>query len=123
MAKQRGRQLEFGGIRIGEAADVEAHPIDAETPFRILVMGDFSGRGAGHPGDAARLATSRPTGIDRDNFAEVFARLNVRLPSLLVAQDAGETSLAFGELEDFEPTDCSSTSTCLPHPQCPAAAV
>jgi len=66
-----------------------ARPVSTD-PLRILVMGDFSGRG---PRD---LAERRPLAVDVDNFDEVFAKLAPRavLPT-------GEVE--FGELDDFHP--------------------
>ncbi|MGH9665486.1 MAG: type VI secretion system contractile sheath domain-containing protein, partial [Bryobacteraceae bacterium] len=58
---------------------------DAETPFRILILGGF-----GAP-------TSRPVAVDRDNFDDVIARLGVTL-TLPVA---GE--IRFASLDDFHP--------------------
>jgi type VI secretion system protein ImpC len=45
---------------------------DDATPFRIVVLGDFSGR---PPARRQALAERRPVRIDIDNFESVFARL------------------------------------------------
>ena len=75
--------------------DVEpgAHPsasvIEPESPFRILLLGDFSGRA----GQAAKpSARWHPVEIDRDNFEEVLARLA-----------PGFSGMHFRELDDFHP--------------------
>src|SRR5258708_4637487 len=60
---------------------------DSDTPFRILVLGDFG----------ATAAAARPVFIDRDNFDQVMGRLNVGLE----LPGAGE--LRFKELDDFHP--------------------
>jgi type VI secretion system protein ImpC len=64
-----------------------AHPssavLEPETPFRILLLGDFSGRAA---------ADWTPVEIDRDNFQEVLAR---------VAPEFSGTR--FREMDDFHP--------------------
>jgi len=64
---------------------------EPETPFRILVAGDFSG-GAG--------SYRRPIEIDRDNFDEVMARV---APELRLPFGSGEVFLAFREIDDFHP--------------------
>lgn len=56
---------------------------EPDTPFRILLMGDFSGRSA---------SNWKPLEIDRDNFEEVLAGLK---------PEAG--GLAIRELDDFHP--------------------
>lgn len=69
--------------------EAEAEPIDRprepEEPFRILLLGDFSGR-----------ATRRIVMLDRDNFDDVLSDL---APELRL----GSLHLNFRELEDFHP--------------------
>jgi type VI secretion system protein ImpC len=68
-----------------------AEPADPETPFRILVAGDFSG-GAGK--------NRRTIEIDRDNFEVVMERV---APELVLPFGSGEMVLKFRELDDFHP--------------------
>ncbi|MCP5111689.1 MAG: hypothetical protein GY953_12720, partial [bacterium] len=71
---------------------------EADTPFRVAVLGDFSGRGSRRLVRTGReLAAQRPILVDRDNYDEVMASLDVqvRLP------EAGD--IRFRELEDFHP--------------------
>jgi type VI secretion system protein ImpC len=68
-----------------------AEPADPETPFRILVAGDFSG-GAGK--------NRRVIEIDRDNFDAVMERL---APELKLPFGSSEVVLKFRELDDFHP--------------------
>lgn len=77
---------------------------EPDTPFQILLMGDFSGR-ASRPqsADAAQLAGRRPVFIDRDNFDEVMARLKVSLRLSLQDGSGPELNLRFSELDDFHP--------------------
>lgn len=67
-------------------------------PFRIIILGDFSGRSSGErpPG----LEDRRAIAVDGDNFEAVMARLEaeIRLPAGTEA-----VSIRFGELEDFHP--------------------
>jgi type VI secretion system protein ImpC len=67
-----------------------------EPPFKILVLGDWSG-------DTERKDVSqrRPIEVDRDNFDEVIGRLGTRLD---LQQPSGESiTLEFRDLEDFHP--------------------
>ncbi|MGA2987594.1 MAG: type VI secretion system contractile sheath large subunit [Terriglobia bacterium] len=82
---------------------VESEP-ESETPFRIVILGDFSGRANRQQveiGDA--LANRRPISVDRDNFDSVFAKLSPRLNLVLGGKDGYQATLKFGELEDFHP--------------------
>lgn len=71
---------------------------DSETPFRILVLGDFSGRTS--RGIATKVPR-RPIAVDRDNFEDVLDSLQVevRLP---VAGGDG-VNIRVLELDDFHP--------------------
>ncbi|MCA9194067.1 MAG: type VI secretion system contractile sheath large subunit [Planctomycetales bacterium] len=72
------------------------HP---EDPFRILVLGDFSGRA---PKENSRRA-SQPLRIDRDNFDVVMEKIGVRLSSLDVDPNLEPQDLPFRVLDDFHP--------------------
>jgi type VI secretion system protein ImpC len=96
----------FGEIHL----DVTARSVqpqvkpDPETPFRIAILGDFSGRanrGVSESGDA--LASHPPLMIDRDNFDSVLARIAPRLELAPGGEDGFRISLKFGELDDFHP--------------------
>jgi type VI secretion system protein ImpC len=77
-------------IDVAEEPREIAHP-EPETPFRILVAGNFSG-GAGR--------YRRPIEIDRDNFDAVMERVG---PALRLPFGAAEVTLAFREIDDFHP--------------------
>ena len=70
-----------------------AHPsaavLEPDAPFRILLLGNFSGRSS----QAAKSSTDwKPVEIDRDNFEEVLARLSPEF-----------AGVRFRELDDFHP--------------------
>ena len=44
--------------------------------MRIALLGDFSGRGSSH---ASQLASRKPIRVDRDNFEQILAKLEVTL--------------------------------------------
>jgi len=86
----------FGDIKIAVDGDTSpARPVP-ETPFRVLLLGDFSGTGPKKP-----LPVRQPTLVDRDNFDDVLAALHPELKLRL-----GDDELAtvqFSELDDFHP--------------------
>ena len=77
---------------------------EPETPFRILIMGDFSGRCNRGVFESAGAMLSRcPLLVDRDNFDAVLAKLGVEI-HLPLGSDAGPTvTIRFNELDDFHP--------------------
>ena len=92
------KPLSFGKIgvdfRLGErAAPSEARP---DTPFAILVLGDFSGGAPARP-----LGERRPVFLDRDEFDGVLAGMAPTLS--LPAEDGQALTLRFTGLDDFHP--------------------
>jgi type VI secretion system protein ImpC len=82
----------------------KAMAVQQNRPFRIVVLGDFSGRqnrGLCETGDA--IAQRRCLRIDRDNFEQVMEKLDVRLNRMMVVPEEGPLSLQFQELDDFHP--------------------
>jgi type VI secretion system protein ImpC len=77
-------------IDVGEQPEKLPRP-EPETPFRILVAGNFSGGAKRH---------RRPIGIDRDNFDGVLARV---APELRLPLGNAEVAIPFRELDDFHP--------------------
>jgi type VI secretion system protein ImpC len=88
--------------------DIEARPRprlerpEPETPFRILVLGDFSGR-ANRGVCEATLAGRKPVRIDPDNFEQVLEKLRPELRLPVTGAEAAAIALRFRELEDFHP--------------------
>ena len=68
-----------------------------EPPFRILMLGDWSG------GAAGPVSGRRPIEIDRDNFDEVMARLKPHVD--LDVEDGSTLSLEIGSLDDLHPDE------------------
>lgn len=90
----------LGGIHLDVSAGRDKAPaeVDPGTPFRILVLGDFSGRtNRGRKETGRKLAAKRPILVDRDNLDAVVARLGVQLD----LPAAG--TLRFTALDDFHP--------------------
>ena len=88
----------FGGVNLTSGAAGDSAEIPPETPFRLLVSGNFRGNRQ----QAAPLTQRKPLVIDRDNFDDVMAKM---APSVTLPNPAGgaDLTMAFRELDDFEP--------------------
>lgn len=84
------------------AVDLEKRAVkpQPETLFRILLVGDFSGRTSRGEGNPARL---RPVAIDRDNINAVLERLQVEIALPLAGKKQGPVTIGFAEMDDFHP--------------------
>lgn len=78
---------------------------DIELPFKILVLGDFTGRADDRP-----VEERAPISVDKDNFEKVMAAqqlgVDISVPNALTdGPDPGElaVSLRFASLADFRP--------------------
>lgn len=98
--------ITFGELEFNLVADMEntvATP-DSRTPFRILIMGDFSGRdNRGGVDIDSNPAWKNPIQIDRDNFDAVMEKLGVRLSLSVLGENAPSVDVRFLELDDFHP--------------------
>ena len=75
----------------------------ADTPFRVAVWGDFSGRrGRETPTSGAELAGRKPLKITHDTLDEVLESVAPRLQFSVAGGDV-EVELEFAELDDFHP--------------------
>jgi type VI secretion system protein ImpC len=92
--------IKFGGVNLtaGEQPAAVQRP-EPSTPFRILVLGNFSGR----TGSGTTLANRRSVMVDRDNFEEVLTRSNVTIRLPVTGGEAGVLEIPIKELDDFHP--------------------
>jgi len=97
-------RIPFGNIDVHLVASMtEGRGIpDEEIPFRILVMGDFSGRANRRVSDS-RIALRRPISVDRDNIDEVLAKLRVELVLSVLGEEREPFSVSFAAMDDFHP--------------------
>jgi type VI secretion system protein ImpC len=93
--------ISFGSIRLGVRSEEGSAAPREDTPFRIVVLGDFSGKASRGASAAVKLNGLRPIAVDRDNIEAVMARLGVGLH--LPAGDGNRLPLRFQELDDFRP--------------------
>ena len=94
-----------GKVEIGLTAAVEEEEERSapapDAPFRILALGDFSGRK--NRGVLETLGDRRPIFVDRDNADEVLARLGAELLLPVAGKDGIPIPARFRELADFHP--------------------
>src|SRR6202142_3145675 len=80
----------------------QAQPVEPETPFRVLILGDFSGR-ANRGVFEIRAGSRRAVRIDRDSFDAVFEKLRPELIFPLAGSPSPALAVRFQELDDFHP--------------------
>ena len=78
----------------------EGRPV-SDTPIRIALIGDFSGRASRGAVETGRgLASRRAHRVDRDNLDDVIGRI---APELHLTLGETQTTIRFMELDDFHP--------------------
>ena len=77
---------------------------DPDIPFRMLIMGDFSGRENRHHRAEHRAPPNRrPIRVDRDNIRELLGALSVAIECPLLGDSTPPITLRFADLDDFHP--------------------
>src|SRR5262245_35537757 len=90
------RRFDFGSVKLDVGlggSEATAKPT-RDDPFRVVIFGDFKGRGSRPDAERGRQA---PVQIDRDNFDDV---LQAFAPELELP---GAGRIAIAELDDFHP--------------------
>jgi len=88
------KPYDFGRMELDiEPGKQKTDTPEPETPFRILVLGNFSGA-------TEKSANPKPVLVDRDNFDGV---MNQVAPSARIDTPSGSCSVSFRELDDFHP--------------------
>ena len=76
----------------------------SDVPFRVAVLGDFTGRGSCRRVEIGEgIANRRTTLIDRDNFESVFAKMSPQLEFKVGGSEGIPITLRFTDMEDFHP--------------------
>ena len=94
------KAFDFGGVNLTAGGDSAGARPSKETPFRVAIIGDFSGRANRGIFDSKTISQRRPLLVDRDNFDEVLSRIG---PEIQLAIGDGSLHLRFSELENFHP--------------------
>ena len=94
---------EFDAQLVATMEEPDYRP-DPETPFRVALIGDWSGRAnRGLIASSEELAHWRSLLVDRDNLDQVMARLGPKLHLPLASDDSLSLTIDFNELDDFHP--------------------
>jgi len=98
------KPISFGELDFKIVASMEEtrRKPEAETPFRICIMGDFSGRANRGIVDSA-FEKQRPIHLDRDNIEDVMDRLGVQINLSVAGKENLPINIRFSELDDFHP--------------------
>src|ERR1700730_471056 len=94
------KPFDFGGVNLTAGGDSSGARPSRETPFRIAILGDFSGRANRGISDKRTIGKRRVVLVDRDNFDEVLSRSGAEIQWAI---GEGSLHLRFTELEDFHP--------------------
>lgn len=99
------KPISFGKLDVHVVSSLEEARgrLEAGEPFRILIMGDFSGRGGAKDARSAAKGGRRPIQVDRDNFDEVMAKLSPELQLTIFGEKSPPVVISFSELDDFHP--------------------
>ena len=94
------KPFDFGGVNLTAGGDSSNARPSSETPFRIAILGDFSGRANRGVSEAKTISKRCAALVDRDNFDEVLSRTGAEIQ---LAIGDGSLHLRFSELDDFHP--------------------
>lgn len=94
---------EKSGLDFEFSMEKEAIPVSDDPPFRILLLGDYSGRKNLSRSTESALPEAKPIKVDRDNFDDLMKRLNVGLRLELQEGSNDKLILNFRDLDDFHP--------------------
>lgn len=104
MGKNDGSVAPKERVNIVYKSDTGDAKEEVELPFRMMIMGDFTGRA-----DDTVLEEREPVSVDKDNFNDVLAAQNVtvdaQVPNELSDKEGEElsVSLNFKQMKDFSP--------------------
>ncbi len=93
------------GFQFSNAGASAARRKDPDRPLRMLLVGDFSGRGERSDASVKALGDRSPVRVDVDNFEAVLKRFAPRLalPTTPDKAPGSVLDMAFEELDDFHP--------------------
>lgn len=100
------KPISFGELDFNLVASLEetSSVPEGETPFRMLIIGDFSGRSNRGQDESVKPPTAlKPIQVDRDTLDKVLDRLAVAIELPLLGENAPPVRITFSKLDDFHP--------------------
>ncbi len=99
--------ISFGKLDVSLTSDMAESigQVTEETPFHMLILGDFSGRAncqTNNPG-ALLVPDYRPHLVDFETMDQLMTRLNVHLTLPALQEGGTKLSVTFHTMEDFHP--------------------
>lgn len=100
----KGSGLESFDAQLVAVMEQAHSALNDETPFRIALIGDWSGRANRSLfATSSELAFWRPLVVDRDNLDQVMAKLGVKLHLPVTSDGSLSLTIDFNQLDDFHP--------------------
>ena len=110
--------ISFEKIDVSLTADMAETigQVTEDTPFHMLILGDFSGRANRQTQDPADLAppSFRPLPVDFENLDQLMNRLKVKLTLPALKEGDRKLSVEVRTLEDFHPDHLVRQGEALP---------
>ncbi len=89
-------------------------PIADDEPFKILLLGDWSGKYLSG-NSSSDFLNVRPIEIDRDNFDDVLEKFQIKLNLDFENDDESLITIDIKELDDFHPDSIYQKLPCFSH--------
>lgn len=99
------KPISFGKLDykvVSSMQDVRSR-LQAELPFRVAVLGDFSGRAKRGRPEPASLRSITPILVDRDTIDGVMMKLGVRISLPVLGRKSPPVEFTFSAMDDFHP--------------------
>jgi type VI secretion system protein ImpC len=100
------KPLTFGksDVFLSSTLDGTSGTIDPNTPFRILILGDWSGKGSRAVQKSSNeIGRMQPIFVDRDNFEAVLGKMGVEVALRSTNPQVAGATVKFAELDEFHP--------------------
>ncbi|MBI4848475.1 MAG: type VI secretion system contractile sheath large subunit [Nitrospirae bacterium] len=98
--------ISFGKIDVSLTSTMEEirGTVESDTPFRIAILGDFSGRvNRKIIKTGPALANRRFLPVDRDNIDDVLKKLGAEISLQILGKDSPPVIVKFSNMDDFHP--------------------
>lgn len=112
------KPISFEKLDVSLTADMAetTGQVTEETPFHMLILGDFSGRANRQTNDPKTFSSPdyRPLPVDFEHLDRLMSRLNVQLILPALKEGGTKLSVTFQTLEDFHPDRLVRQGEALP---------